>query len=102
MKVFDYRGMKYVYILRSVSHPNQRYIGVTSDLKKRLEYHNTGRCPHTSKFTPWEIVYTEQFESEAAAFKRERQLKRWTHAKKEALISGDNKALKMLAKRKVK
>ncbi|MBE6370288.1 MAG: hypothetical protein E7056_09070 [Lentisphaerae bacterium] len=42
--------MFYTYILRSISHPEQRYIGSTSDLRKRLAKHNAGEVPHTSKF----------------------------------------------------
>ena len=34
--------MFYTYILRSISHPEQRYIGSTSDLRKRLAKHNEG------------------------------------------------------------
>lgn len=90
-----------MYILRSIIQPGQLYVGVTSDLDQRLGYHNTGRCPHTSKFTPWEIVYTEKFENEADAFKRERQIKGWTRVKKEALIAGNLKELKNLAKRRI-
>jgi putative endonuclease len=67
----------------------------------RLEYHNAGRCPHTSKFRPWEIVYSEQFENQVDAFKRERQIKGWTWAKKEALIAGDKTRLENLAIRRV-
>ncbi len=106
-----------MYILRSVGwppdfapfdstqgeqgKPGQLYVGVTTDLQQRLDYHNTGRCPHTSKLNPWKIVYTEEFAEDSAAFKRERQIKGWTRAKKEALISGDRKTLKDLAKRRV-
>jgi len=44
------KNMFYTYILRSISHPEQRYIGSTSDLRKRLAKHNAGEVPHTSKF----------------------------------------------------
>lgn len=81
--------MNSVYILRSISRPAQLYVGVSSNLAQRLEYHNTGRSPHTAKVTPWEIVYSEDFEDEAAAFGRERQLKGWSWAKKEALTRGN-------------
>ena len=40
--------MFYTYILCSISHPEQRYIGSTSDLKSRLAKHNAGEVPHTS------------------------------------------------------
>jgi len=48
--------MKYVYLLQSISQPTKRYVGLTTDLKKRLKEHNTGKSPHTAKFKPWEIV----------------------------------------------
>ncbi len=49
-------AMKYVYLLRSLSVPGQRYVGVTSNLPARLAAHNAGTSPHTSKYTPWEVV----------------------------------------------
>jgi putative endonuclease len=92
--------MKCVYILRSICSSAQRYVGVTADLVTRLDYHNSGRCPHTSKFMPWEVVYTERFERDADALKRERQIKGWTRAKKEALIAGDKLTLKKFSRRR--
>jgi predicted GIY-YIG superfamily endonuclease len=64
--------MKYVYILRSVNHPDQRYFGITSDLRQRLAHHNDGRSPHTAKFRPWRIETYIGFadEQKAAAFER--------------------------------
>ena len=41
--------MHYVYLLRSIDHPDQTYIGLTADLKKRIQKHNYGEVPHTSK-----------------------------------------------------
>ena len=45
----------YVLILRSLSNPEQRYIGSTSDLRSRLAKHNEGDVPHTAKFRPWKV-----------------------------------------------
>jgi len=42
--------MHYVYILKSEPYPNQEYIGATSDLKKRLNDHNSGQSKHTAKY----------------------------------------------------
>jgi len=47
--------MTYVYLLRSVSFPSQRYVGLTQDLKVRLRDHNEGRSVHTSKYRPWKL-----------------------------------------------
>ena len=55
--------MFYTYILRSISHPEQRYIGSTSDLKSRLAKHNAGEVPHTSKFKPWKVEAYFAFET---------------------------------------
>lgn len=48
--------MYYVYLIRSLSDPGQRYVGMTADLKRRMAEHNSGKSPHTSKFRPWELA----------------------------------------------
>jgi putative endonuclease len=65
-------GFRYVYILQSLSQPNQIYPGLTGDLKERLARHNSGNVPHTSKFSPWEIRTATAFKNKerAAAFER--------------------------------
>ena len=55
--------MFYTYILRSISCPNQRYIGSTSDLRNRLKAHNAGEVPHTAKFKPWKVETYIAFET---------------------------------------
>ena len=64
--------MFYTYILRSLSNPTQRYIGHTADICARLEEHNAGKSPHTSKFCPWKVETYIAFESidKARAFER--------------------------------
>jgi predicted GIY-YIG superfamily endonuclease len=46
------------------------------------------------------LVHQESHTSELKAIARERQIKRWTHAKKVALIDNDRATLKGLAKRR--
>lgn len=65
----------YVYLLCSISHPTQRYVGLTSDLKKRLAEHNAGKSPHTSKYMPWKIVAAVYFADKSRAEDFERYLK---------------------------
>ena len=62
--------MFYAYILRSLSHPSERYNGSTEDLKARLAKHNTGDVPHTTKYRPWKVEAYFAFETKekAAAF----------------------------------
>jgi putative endonuclease len=63
-------SLQYVYLLESVGVTGKRYIGVTSDLKRRLADHNAGQSSHTSKFMPWRFVTYIAFSDpdKAAAF----------------------------------
>ena len=52
----DDDAMFYTYILRSVNNPEQRYIGSTTDLKRRLRDHNSGNgCFASAKYAPWTL-----------------------------------------------
>jgi len=51
--------MFYVYLLQRESNPDQRYIGLTTDLKRRFTEHNAGKSAHTSKFLPWRLDVDE-------------------------------------------
>ena len=87
--------MWYVYILRCAD--NSLYISETDDVDLRLTRHNDGRgSVRTSTRRPVVLAYLEIHLTREAALKRERQLKRWTRAKKEALIAGDLDLLKRL------
>jgi putative endonuclease len=59
--------MWYVYLLQSEKFPEQRYVGMTADLKKRLPDRNAGKSPHTSKYTPWKLVTYVAFSNERQA-----------------------------------
>ncbi len=67
--------MFYTYVIESLSHPDQRYIGHTADLKQRLVDHNAGKYPHTSKFVPWKIKVYVAFETIEQAQHFEKYLK---------------------------
>lgn len=67
--------MKYVYILRSLSDLQHHYVGITGDLRDRLNRHNTGEITHTSKYRPWTIKTYIAFDHEAQAFAFEKYLK---------------------------
>ncbi|MGD8315874.1 MAG: GIY-YIG nuclease family protein [Syntrophobacterales bacterium] len=45
----------YVYILQSEKHSDRFYTGFTENLEDRLNHHNSGQCPHSSKYKPWRI-----------------------------------------------
>ena len=65
-------GPMYVYLLRSLSDPKRRYVGLASNARVRLEQHNAGESPHTAKYRPWQPVVTLHFRdaSRAAAFEK--------------------------------
>lgn len=67
--------MKYVYLLQSLNHPDQRYVGLTDNLNQRLNTHNQGGSPHTSKYAPWRIVTAVRFDDDQRASAFERYLK---------------------------
>ncbi len=70
--------MQCVYLLRSLSHPGERYVGRTDDLKRRLAEHNSGKSPHTAKNCPWKVVVAIYFENNGRADAFERYLKQGT------------------------
>ncbi len=67
--------MKYVYILRSLEYLDRYYVGVTAELRSRLQKHNAGEVPHTSKYAPWTIKTYVAFSNEKQAFAFEKYLK---------------------------
>jgi predicted GIY-YIG superfamily endonuclease len=67
--------MIYVYLLRSIGSPQQRYVGLTSDVRRRLREHNDGRSPHTSKYRPWRLIVYVAFSDRNRAIEFERYLK---------------------------
>jgi len=87
-----------VYILRCAD--GAYYVGSTGDIRARLEAHNAGRGPrYTACRRPVELVLSERFDTMAQARQRETQLKKWSRAKKEALIAGEMHRLHDLSRR---
>jgi putative endonuclease len=79
----------HVYILSSLSRCI--YIGVTSDLRRRLAQHKRGAIPgFTKQYRVTRLVHFEEYESVTTAITREKQLKRWPRARKNRLIERDN------------
>lgn len=65
--------MFYVYILRLDN--GGLYVGFTTDLKHRINEHNSGKSPYTNKYKPVRLVYYSAFDNEDKAIKFERYLK---------------------------
>ena len=81
----------YVYILSSQNN-SALYVGVTSDLSKRVLQHKSGHYPNsfTSRYRINKLVYYELFEHIGDAIAREKQLKAGSRQKKIALVEKRN------------
>jgi putative endonuclease len=64
-----------VYILKNTQQPPRYYVGLTHDLRARLDAHNRGACRHTARFRPWAIDCVIKFADERRAVALERYLK---------------------------
>jgi putative endonuclease len=79
-----------VYILAS-GHYGTLYIGVTSDLTKRLWQHREGLTPgFTARYGVHRLVHFERFGDVERAIAREKQLKNWRREWKINLINAEN------------
>ncbi|MEK7117114.1 MAG: GIY-YIG nuclease family protein [Patescibacteria group bacterium] len=87
--------MYFVYIIECKD--KSFYTGITNDLNRRFNEHKSGVGGHyTSSKQVSKILYTEKYPNRSSALKREAQIKKWTRAKKEALIAGNKELLKNL------
>ncbi len=90
----------HIYMLRCAD--GTLYTGVTTDIARRVEEHNTS--PRAARYTrsrrPVELVYAEKAASRSAALVREAAIKRYTRATKEALAQSGHATKKKGAKRK--
>jgi len=67
-------SMFYVYVLRS-NKSGRLYTGCTSDLRKRLTEHSSGKSAFTSSRGPYELIYYEACMDANDAYAREKYLK---------------------------
>lgn len=86
----------YMYILECADQ--SYYVGSTKNLIVRFDQHQRGEgANHTKARLPVKLIYYEEFEKVSEAFRREKQIQRWSRAKKTALIEKNFKELKLLA-----
>ena len=77
--------MWHIYILECKD--KSLYVGVTTNLTERLDKHNKGKASkYTRGRTPVKMIFSEEHADKTSALKREHELKKWTRAKKLALV----------------
>ena len=86
----------FVYIL--LCDQKTYYVGVTSDIKKRLFEHQNKLSIFTKQFSDIKLLYSEKYPTLTNARRREKQLKGWSHAKKKAIIENNKTLLANLSK----
>ena len=92
--------ISYVYILKCSD--NTYYTGITSNLEQRITEHKLGKHieSYTYKRRPIELMFYAEFTDISIAIQTEKQIKKWSKAKKEALINDEFEKLPNLAKKK--
>ena len=66
--------MIYVYVLSSVAR-NYIYVGMSSDIERRISDHNNGYNKTTKPYRPFRVILVEEYETRDLARKREKYLK---------------------------
>ena len=65
----------YVYLIKSLTHPERKYVGLTEDLERRLSEHNEGKSASTYRLRPWRHVVSVWFDDSDKARQFEVYLK---------------------------
>ncbi len=76
--------MFYVYVIKSKNH-NWYYVGSTQNVENRLLQHNARKVRSTKFRSPYELIYTEEYQTVVMARKREKEIKQ-NRSLKEAII----------------
>ena len=87
----------YIYLL-SNKRRTVLYTGMCNDLRRRMCEHKTGAVRgFTKKYNCDQLVYFEEFDEITDTISREKQIKGWTRAKKNALVTSSNPEWRDLA-----
>ena len=89
----------YVYILKCSD--NTYYTGVTNNIERRFQEHQQGdnKSSYTFYRRPLKLVFYTEFSNIEFAIEKEKQIKKWSKQKKEALINGAYHLLPNLSKK---
>ena len=80
----------YIYIMSNTKN-TVLYVGMTNDLKRRVEEHKSNSIPgFTQKYCCHKLVYYETYSDVNQAIYREKQIKGWLRSKKDVLINSIN------------
>ena len=95
---------KYIYLYILLCSDKTYYTGVTNNLERRITEHQKGISEQSYTYSrrPVELLYHQMFTDFNLAFDWETKIKKWSKAKKEALIRGDFDLLKTISKKKFK
>tara|TARA_B100000123_G_C25535364_1_gene342796 strand:+ start:325 stop:588 length:264 start_codon:yes stop_codon:yes gene_type:complete len=66
----------YVYMLKSKGSRAVTYVGYTSNLKKRISLHNSGKGAKFTRGRYWKLIYKEIYRSKSEAISRESYIKK--------------------------
>lgn len=91
--------MKFYYVYILLCNDDTLYVGVTSDIDRRVIEHNAGKYPeaYTHSRRPVSLVFYQDFTNPNLAIEFEKKLKKWSRVKKQALIDGDFEMLEGLS-----
>ncbi len=67
--------MFFVYVLISESKGRRFYVGLTSDVEKRVDEHNARRTKSTKAYIPWKLFFFESFNTRKEAREKEKYYK---------------------------
>jgi len=68
-------GSRFVYVLRSDADSSRHYVGRTTNVDQRVEWHNAGPSGYTMQNRPWRVLVSLEFPTEQEAARFERYLK---------------------------
>ena len=91
--------MKFYYVYILCCNDNSLYVGVTSDIERRVMEHNAGKYPeaYTHSRRPVVLVFYQEFTEPNQAIEFEKKIKKWSRSKKQALIDGNYDHLQNLS-----
>jgi putative endonuclease len=66
---------RFVYVLVSAADRDRHYVGLTTDVARRIDIHNSGGSHHTAQHRPWRLLVSLEFATNGTAVAFERYLK---------------------------